>query len=505
MARRRYTPATVRDFLPTIVRNRSLIGLFLLMVLVPAFAFSVLIVRGIRNEELGRAYEEIARQRQVVKQAEADLSAWLFASGPASAKSHAILRFEVAGSELRFPDMGLSLPATPPPGVRPFEAAPPMGPLTADVVVNRYYPRILAFLRDSGTGRHAGAQHFLRLRALIVRPPGSAEGYVLDVQRVLDHLNHTVAALCAGGSCAATARIPDTDTAKMPAAVTYALSAFPFFEVIFDTTGPSHTQGIRRSPFVYAMTLLVAIAVLGSLFVYRALSQEVRLSHLRNEFVAAVSHEFRSPLSSILALAERLVANRSIAPAQLAEYHRIIEHDARRLSALVTRLLEFGRIDGGKAAYSLAPVDLVAVVHEAIGSIDHVMVPGRLRLAGVDQGPLCVRADRTALCHAVQNLIENAAKYSPSESPIDAICRSDDGWHVFEVRDRGFGIPADEQPHIFEKFYRGRDAAGRNVQGVGIGLALVKHVMDSHGGTVAVHSRPGEGSRFCLRLPAVEA
>jgi two-component system phosphate regulon sensor histidine kinase PhoR len=231
----------------------------------------------------------------------------------------------------------------------------------------------------------------------------------------------------------------------------------------------------------------------------------VRLSHLRNEFVAAVSHEFRSPLSSILALAERLVANRSIAPEQLAEYHRIIEHDARRLSVLVTRLLEFGRIDEGKAGYSLAPVDLVAVLHDAVDAVDHVVPPGRLRLAGVDRGPLCVRADRTALCHAMQNLIENAAKYSPSDSPIDAICRSDNGWHVFEVRDRGVGIPADEQTRIFEKFYRGRDAAGQNVQGVGIGLALVKHVMDLHGGTVSVDSRPGEGSRFCLRLPAVEA
>lgn len=494
----------MREFVPTLVRNKGLIGLFVLMVLVPAFAFSVLIVRAIRNEELGRAYEEIARQRQVVKQAETDLNAWLFASGTTSARSHAILRFEVAGNEIRFPDMGFSLPAAEAPGVRPFESAPTMGPLTADVVANRYYPRILAFLRDAGTGRHTGAQHFLRLRALIVRPPGSADGYVVDVQHVLDHLNHKVAQLCAGESFAATVWMPDTDRNKVPTAVTYGLLTFPFFELAFENKSAASLLNVRRSAFVYAMTLLVAVAVLGSLFVHRALSQEVRLSHLRNEFVAAVSHEFRSPLSSILALAERLVANRSIASAQLAEYHRIIERDARRLSALVARLLEFGRIDEGKAGYSLAAVDLVSVLHDAVDSIDHVVPPGRLRLAGVDAGPLRVRADRTALSHAIQNLIENAAKYSPPDSPIDAVCRSDNGWHVVEVRDRGVGIPADEHARIFEKFYRGRDVADQSVQGLGIGLALVKHVMDLHGGTVTVDSRPGEGSRFCLRLPAVE-
>lgn len=495
----------MRDVVPAIVRNKGVIGLFVLMVLVPAFAFSVLIVRAIRAEELGRAYEEIGRQRQVVKQAEADLNAWLFARGTDSARSHAILRFEVGPDEIRFPDLGLSLPATEPPGVRPFETAPTTGPLTADVVVNRYYPRILAFLRDARGARNTGAQHFLRLRALIVRPPGSAEGYVVDAQRVLDHLNNTVAKLCAGETFAATAWISGTGPGKPPAAVSYGLITFPFFELGFENTRAARVLTVRRSAFVYAMTLLVAVAVFGSLFVYRALSQEVRLAHLRNDFVAAVSHEFRSPLSSILALAERLVANRSIAPEQLAEYHRIIEHDARRLSALVTRLLEFGRIDEGKSGYSLAPVDLVSVLHEAVDSIDHVIPPGRLRLAGVDAGPLCVRADRTALSHAMQNLIENAAKYSPAGSPIDAICRSDNGWHIFEVHDRGVGIPADEHRRIFEKFYRGRDVAGQNVQGVGIGLALVKHVMDLHGGTVSVDSRPGEGSRFCLRLPAVKA
>jgi signal transduction histidine kinase len=231
----------------------------------------------------------------------------------------------------------------------------------------------------------------------------------------------------------------------------------------------------------------------------------MRLSHLRKEFVAAVSHEFRSPLSSIAMLAERLVSQQSMAPWQLAEYHRIIEHDARRLSGLVSRLLEFGRIEEGRATYTLEPLDLVAVTQEAIEPIRHIVGVSRVRFSAAEAGPMWVRGDRIAISHAVQNLIENAAKYSPAEAPIDVICASANSCHAVEVLDRGIGVPAAEQNRIFEKFYRGHDVAELNVQGVGIGLALVKHVMDGHGGTVSVESRVGEGSRFCLRFPRVEA
>ncbi len=231
----------------------------------------------------------------------------------------------------------------------------------------------------------------------------------------------------------------------------------------------------------------------------------MRLARLRNDFVAAVSHEFRSPLSSILALAERL--ERIGDPEKLREYHRIIEQDARRLSALVTRLLDFALIEEGREMYSIERLDLVDSAREAIKGCQHVTGPDRIRLvgAGDDTAPLWVCGDRTALRHAIQNVIENAAKYSPPEAPILVQCASANGHNFVEVCDRGIGIPASEQGQIFEKFYRGRQVAGLNVQGVGIGLTLVKHVMASHGGSIVVDSRPGEGSRFSLRLPKAGA
>jgi signal transduction histidine kinase len=341
-----------------------------------------------------------------------------------------VLRFEINADRIDFPDFRLSLSASETARVRPFEPAPASTALTADVIAAQYYPRILAFLRDARTGRHTGAQHFLRLRSLIVAPRGSNHGYVITERDVLECINRKLVELCDRQPFTATAWIPDAQHKTASGGVTYGLQNFPFFEVVFAETGSATTMNVRRHAFAYSMTVLVAITVLGSLFVHRALSHDVRLPHLRNDFVAAVSHEFRSPLSSIVALAERLVSHRSVDGAQLAEYHRIIHHDAQRLSALVTRLLEFGRMEEGKDNYSPAQVDLTVIAQDAINSMGHAVTPGRVRYNGTANAPLWVRADATALCLAIQNLVENAAKYSPADSPIDVTCAAENGWHA---------------------------------------------------------------------------
>ena len=191
-------------------------------------------------------------------------------------------------------------------------------------------------------------------------------------------------------------------------------------------------------------------------------------------------------------------------PEKLAEYHDVIHRDAHRLTALVTRLLDFAQIEKGKLGYAIERVDLVTIAGEALEACRYSVRGERIRLCGAEAAPLWVRADRIALLHCIQNLIENAVKYSPPDSPITVTCSSANGLSFVDVQDRGIGIPRAEQAKVFEKFYRGRQAAGLNVQGVGIGLALVKHVVESHGGSVSVESEPGDGSRFRLRLPKVE-
>lgn len=474
------------------------------MVILPAFIFSALMVRAISNEQLRLAYGTIERQRQAVRMAETDLNEWLFSAGPDSAHSDAILTFVTAEDQILFPAFKLALPAAGAPRLRPFDAAPAVDALTPEAVATHYYPRVQVFLRDSSAGRHAGAQYFLRLRSLVVRARGDVEGYVIGIDPVVTHLDQRLAELCEGQPFTARVVVAQAERSETPpGAESYSLASFPFFEVTFTGTGATGALAVRQNVFVYSMTVLAAIAILGSVFVHRAVSQEMRLAELRKDFVAAVSHEFRSPLSSIAMLAERLVSNRSMMPEQLAEYHRIIERDVRRLSVLVSRLLEFGRIEEGQAVYESTVMDLVAVTQQAIEPLSNGSGPPRLRFDGGGRS-LWIRGDRTAVSHAVLNLVENAAKYSPSAAPIEVTCSAVDGTNVVDVRDRGIGIDPADQHKIFEKFYRAPAAAGLGVQGVGVGLAVVKHVMDAHGGSVSLQSRVGEGSCFRLAFPSVQ-
>lgn len=483
-------------------RSRKVILLFALMVLLPVVIFGILIVRTVRSEQMQTAQQKAERQRQIVGLIERDLNTWLFSTQPEGAVSNALFKFQVAGDHIVVPEFQLSLPATGSPPPRPSAPPPRDERLTARVVTDFYYPRIQIFLGDF----KSGAQYFQRLGALIVLLPGRDQGYVLDARHVLDHVNQRLAEFCTAANCRATLSIADIrDNTSQLATDTFALEGFSFFQVLFYDSQTASPTAFRQHAFAYSMALLVLVTILGSVLVYRAMSQEVRLSQLRTDFVSAVSHEFRTPLSSILALSERLEAARVRDPEQLAQYHQVIGQQARRLSALVTRLLDFAQIEEGKKIYSLERVELVGIVREAIQSCHYAVRQERIRLCGEEAAPLWVRAERTALYHCIQNLIENAAKYSPPDSPIAVTCASADGSNVVEVQDRGIGIPVAEQGRIFEKFYRGRQASELDVQGVGIGLALVRHVMACHGGSVSVESQPGQGSRFRLLLPTAEA
>jgi two-component system phosphate regulon sensor histidine kinase PhoR len=340
---------------------------------------------------------------------------------------------------------------------------------------------------------------------LIVRLPDRDAGYVLDTDQVVAHVDQRLAQLAAAANIKATFSIADLRDSRRAGGIdTLTLEDYPFFQVVFGGETDTATDAGGHA-FAYAMTLLVVLTILGSVFVYRAVSQEARLSQLRADVVSAVSHEFRSPLSSIMALSERLASARVRDPEKLSEYHHAIGRDARRLSALVTRLLDFAQIEEGKKAYSLERVDLVAAARDAIDACHDSVLRHSIEFRGEDAAPLWVHADGVAIQHCIQNLIENAMKYSPPESPVGISCASLKGSHVIDVSDRGIGIPPSEQVKIFEKFYRGRQASALDVQGVGIGLALVRHVMNRHGGSVEVESQPGKGSRFRLSLPQAEA
>lgn len=483
--------------------HRRAILLFVLLVLLPAAAFAILIVRAVQSDRAQAAQRDGVRQREIVRLLEADLNAWLFSASPdVGASSGALFTFQVVGDGIEFPGVGLTLPISDsPPRPRPPESIPPEGPPTAEIVRDFYFPRILVFLRDL----RSNAQYFLRLRTLVVLMPDRTSGYALGAQSILEHVNRRLAAFCAGEEFSGALSIGDLRTEGPAPTAAFGLEGFSFFQVVFHQRGPSRTMtSFRQHPFAYSMGLLVLLTIVGSVLMYRTLAQEARLSQLRSDFVSAVSHEFRSPLSSILALSERLERSRITDPQKIVEYHRMIGDDARRLFALVTRLLDFAQIERGRKTYAVERMDLVAVVREAIDASRYAARRDRVRLVGCEGAPMWVMADPTALRHSVQNLIENAAKYSPPGSPITVACASRDGGATVSVRDEGIGIPAADRERIFEKFFRGRDAAALDSQGVGIGLALVKHLTESLHGSVSVDSAPGKGSVFRLSLPTAE-
>jgi signal transduction histidine kinase len=409
-----------------------------------------------------------------------------------------VVRFRSAANEVVFDDFHLALPIAGAARPQPLQNAELSGVPNAEALVDFYYPRIVVFLRDI----KARTQYFQRLHAVVVRLPDDT-GYVIDTEAVAAHLNERVLHIAAAANVQATFSIADLrDNRPRADAATLTLKEYPFFQV--DFTPEPDSASIAGHTFAYAMTLVVVLTLLGSVFLYRAISQEVGLSRLRTDFVAAVSHEFRSPLSSILALSERLTSARVSEPAKLNEYHALIGGDARRLSSLVGRLLDFAQIEEGRKSYAPETIDLVSVAREAIGTCREAERAHPIEFSDGEAAPLWVNADRIAVHHCLQNLVENAAKYSPAGSPIRVACASSNGWHTIEVSDEGIGIAPAEQGKIFEKFYRGREASSLGVQGVGIGLALVKHMMESHHGSVDVRSEPGRGSRFRLSFPRAE-
>jgi two-component system sensor histidine kinase SenX3 len=235
-------------------------------------------------------------------------------------------------------------------------------------------------------------------------------------------------------------------------------------------------------------------------------SDAVRLEATRRDFVANVSHELKTPVGAMALLAEA-VLDAADDPHAVRRFTGKILHEATRLGTLVTELIALSRLQGAERLPELNTVEVDAVVREALGRSRLAMEStGRDPATGIatdsDSG-LLVAGDRTLLVTALSNLLENALAYSPPGSPVSVSRRLVDGYVEIAVTDRGIGIAEEEQQRVFERFYRVDKARSRATGGTGLGLAIVKHVAANHGGEVRLWSRPGTGSTFTMRLPAL--
>ena len=255
-------------------------------------------------------------------------------------------------------------------------------------------------------------------------------------------------------------------------------------------------------PQLVLMTILALVMAAGVMIVAGAAAREVRLAELKSNFVASVSHDLKTPLALIQLFAETLELGRVRTPERAAEYYRIINDEAKKLTRLIENLLDFSRMEAGLRPYRTAPADLGEVTLDVVRRMHRQIEQGRFTVATeVEPGLPAVDIDTGAVQQAIENVLANAMKYSRETRDIDvAVTRHGSSLHV-TVTDHGIGIDKRHQRRIFRKFYRVDSGLGGGPQGTGLGLAIVEHTMRGHGGAVMVHSDPGRGSTFTLAFP----
>ena len=227
------------------------------------------------------------------------------------------------------------------------------------------------------------------------------------------------------------------------------------------------------------------------------------LNALKSDFVSNVSHELKTPLTAIKMFAELLRSPSRKPNRQAEEYLGIIEGEADRLDRMVGTILDSARIDRGLKEYNFSETDLVAVTRHVVRIMGYQLTTQGFRVdVRTGTRPIVVQADHDAVAQAMINLVSNVIKYSADRKHITISLFRKNAHALCRVRDRGIGIPPEALPHLFERFYRVQAMAER-AKGVGLGLPLVKHIMDAHGGSVSVESTPGRGSTFTLAFPLI--
>ena len=255
----------------------------------------------------------------------------------------------------------------------------------------------------------------------------------------------------------------------------------------------------RRCLFVSAMPLKLEGQDYGSVALIDDITEPQRLDAMRRDFVANISHELRTPMGALSLLAETLAGETD--PEVASRLAMRVQAEAIRLSDIMDDLLELSRIESDEAS-ERTPVAIQHVISDALSrarpTAEEKEVPIETALPALD---LVVQADRRQLTSAVFNLLENAVKYSEATCPVRVMTRLEGDWVEVEVRDQGYGIPLRHQERIFERFYQVDQSRERTDGGVGLGLAIVRHVATNHGGEIRVESTEGEGSTFTLAVP----
>lgn len=273
---------------------------------------------------------------------------------------------------------------------------------------------------------------------------------------------------------------------------------------------PGTTLAALEDRFVRTDFIILAVISLmltgGMVLTYRNILKEMALAKLKSDFVSNVSHELRTPLSLIRLYAETLEMGRLKSQEKYQEYYSIIRKESERLTALINNILDFSRIEAGRKEYEFRETDMRELVRNTLESYRYQIEQSGFAFEekiAEDVPPL--RVDREAMARSLLNLVNNSLKYSQDRKYLGVNLYRANGSVKLEVVDHGIGIPTEERAKIFEKFYRVGDPLVHTTRGSGLGLSLVRHIVQAHGGEVIVDSEPGQGSKFTISLPVAGA
>jgi signal transduction histidine kinase len=269
-------------------------------------------------------------------------------------------------------------------------------------------------------------------------------------------------------------------------------------------SGAAGWTGTQRFVLL-GLAVMTLFLVLGTYFIARAIQREAETQRMQSAFVSAVSHEFRSPLTSMRQLSELLAFGRVPSEDRRQLYYDTLVRETSRLERLIESLLNFGRMEEGARRYRFEELDASVLVRKVVAEFEPQIAPlgRRIEMAG-ELSRCMIEADPDAIGVALRNLLDNALKYSPDQPAVWI------EWGVrrervaITVRDRGPGIAESEKKAIFRKFVRGSAALATNAKGSGVGLAMVRYIVEAHGGDITVASEIGQGSAFTMLLPVME-
>ena len=247
-----------------------------------------------------------------------------------------------------------------------------------------------------------------------------------------------------------------------------------------------------------------AFLLAGTVLLVVALGRQVDESRLQADFLSKVSHDFRTPLTSIRMFVETLRENRVDDVQKRERILALLTQETERLSTLIDRLLDFARLEAGRMRYVPKPLDVAEVVHDVVARFESRTVAHDVELrVNVAPDLPTLMGDADALGEVLQNLIDNAFKYTGPTKRIAVDVRRDGAGVELAVTDNGQGIERIHHRRIFDSFYRVDDRLSRATEGTGLGLALTRHIVHAHGGRIRVESEPGKGARFIVTLPAM--